>query len=58
MMKRRITMLIKKHTKDGITYWMRANFKNRTAYTDIIQITLEKPWLIPKYEDDFGGWKM
>lgn len=57
MMKRRMIMLIKKHTKDGITYWMRANFKNRTAYTDIIQITLEKPWLIPKYEDDFGGWK-
>lgn len=52
-------MLIKKHvskTKET-TYWMRANFKNRTVYTDIVQITWENPWLLPRYEDDFGGWQ-
>lgn len=50
-------MLIKKWKKDSTHYWMKVNFKNKTAYTDIIQITLENPWLLPKYEDDFAGIK-
>ena len=48
-------MLIKKWSGEETTYWMKANFKNQTAYTDVIQITLKNPWLIPKYEDDFAG---
>lgn len=48
-------MLIKKWKTGETIYWMKANFKNRTAYTDVIKITLKEPWLIPKYEDDFAG---
>lgn len=48
-------MLIKKWKTGETIYWMKANFKNRTAYTDVVKITLKEPWLIPKYEDDFAG---
>lgn len=50
-------MIVKKWNKNGSYYWMKVNFKNKTVYTDIIQITLEKPWFLPRYEDDFAGIK-
>lgn len=50
-------MLIKHWSKNETHYFMKCNFKNKTVYTDVIQLTLKNPWWIPKYEDDFGGVK-
>ncbi|WP_097006333.1 hypothetical protein [Lacrimispora amygdalina] len=50
-------MIIKYWRKNGSFYFMKADFKYKTAYTDVIQFSLKDPWLFPKYKDDFAGYE-
>lgn len=48
-------VILKKWKKNSTHYTMKVNFDNNLVYTDILQITLHDPWLLPKYKDNFAG---